>query len=76
MPEKPAQQETEKAEDPPKTPLAVESAKLFKLATDLKAEVDKTDKDTLSLSVIRRAGEIERLAHSVKEKAKLATHGS
>ena len=41
------------------------------MATDLKAEVDKTTKDTLSLSVIRKADEIEKLAHSVKEKMKL-----
>jgi hypothetical protein len=48
-----------------------DSAKLLKLATDLKAEVDKTTKDTLSLGVIRKADEIEKLAHSVKEKMKL-----
>jgi hypothetical protein len=49
-----------------------DSEKLLKLATSLKAEVDKTNQDTLSLSVIRQAGEIERLAHSVREKAKLS----
>ena len=54
-----------------KKQIADDSAKLLKLATDLKAEVDKTTKDTLSLSVIRKADEIERLAHSVKEKMKL-----
>jgi hypothetical protein len=48
-----------------------DSAKLLKLAVDLKAEVDKTAKDTLSLSVIRKADEIEKLAHDVKEKMKL-----
>lgn len=48
-----------------------DSAKLLQLATDLKAEVDKTTKDTLSLAVIRKADEIERLAHNVKEKMKL-----
>ena len=48
-----------------------DSAKLLKLATDLKAEVDKTSKDTLSLGVIRKAEEIEKLAHNVKEKMKL-----
>jgi len=51
--------------------IADDSAKLVKLATDLKAEVDKTSKDTLSLNVIRKADEIERLAHNVKEKMKL-----
>jgi hypothetical protein len=48
-----------------------DSARLLKLASDLKAEVDKTSKDTLSLGVIRKAEEIERLAHNVKEKMKL-----
>jgi hypothetical protein len=42
----------------------------------LKAEVEKTDKDTLSLNVIRKADEIERLARSVKEKMKLTVGGS
>lgn len=51
--------------------LAAKSAELLKLATELKAEVDKTTKDTLSLTVIRKAGEIEKLAHDIKEKMKL-----
>lgn len=48
-----------------------DSARLLKLASDLKAEVDKTSKDTLSIGVIRKADEIEKLAHTVKEKMKL-----
>lgn len=48
-----------------------DSARLLKLATDLKAEVQKTNKDTLSLAVIRKAEEIEKLARDVKEKMKL-----
>lgn len=59
-----------------KKQIADDSAKLLKLAADLKAEVDKTTKDTLSLNVIRKADEIERLAHSVKEKMKLSVGGS
>jgi hypothetical protein len=55
----------------PKKQLTDESAQLLKLANELKAEVDKTDKDTLSISVIRKADEIERLARVVKEKMKL-----
>jgi len=51
---------------------ADESALLLKLATDLKAEVDKTNKDTLSLNVIRRADLVEKLAHDMKEKMKLS----
>jgi hypothetical protein len=50
--------------------IAADSAELLKMATDLKAEVDKTDKDTLSMNVIRKAGAIEKLAHDVKEKMK------
>jgi hypothetical protein len=53
-----------------KTQIADDTAKLLKLATDLKTEVDKTDKDTLSVNVIRKADEIEKLAHSVREKTK------
>ncbi len=56
--------------------IADDSAKLLKLATDLKAEVDKTSKDTLSLGVIRKAEEIEKLAHNVKEKMKLTMGGN
>jgi hypothetical protein len=56
--------------------IADDSARLLKLATDLKAEVDKTTKDTLSLNVIRKADEIEKLAHGVKEKMKLTMGGN
>lgn len=54
-----------------KRQISEDSAKLLKLATDLKTEVDKTSKDMLSIGIIRRADEIERLAHGVKEKMKL-----
>jgi hypothetical protein len=50
--------------------IAEDSAQLLKMATDLKAEVDKTNKDTLSVSVVRKAGAIERLAHDVRGKMK------
>jgi len=53
-----------------------DSAKLLKLASDLKIEIDKTSKDTLSLDVIRKADEIERLAKGVKEKMKLSMAGA
>ena len=44
--------------------------KLLKLSTELKAYVDKSSKDTLSLDVVKKAEEIEKLAKSVKEKMK------
>jgi len=59
-----------------KRQIADDSAHLLKLASDLKTEVDKTSKDTLSLGVIRKAEEIEKLAHTVKEKMKLTMNGN
>lgn len=50
--------------------LVSDSDKLLALATQLHEEVGKTDKNILSVDVIRRADEIERLAHSVKERMK------
>jgi hypothetical protein len=44
--------------------------KLLKLSLELKESVDKSDENVLSLDVIKRAEEIEKLAHSVKEKMK------
>jgi len=45
--------------------------KLFELATDLKAEVEKTDSSkVLSLVLIRKAEEIEKLAKDIKVRAK------
>jgi len=43
---------------------------LLKLATQLKQYVDKSNENTLSLDVVKKAEEIEKLAHSVKEKMK------
>lgn len=40
---------------------------LLKMASDLKAEVDKTNQDILSVAVVRKADEIETLAHRMKE---------
>jgi hypothetical protein len=40
------------------------------LANQLHSDVAKSDKDILSLDVIRRADEIEKLAHAVKEHMK------
>jgi hypothetical protein len=54
--------------------IADDSAKILELATELKKEVDKTDKDTLSLNVIRKAEMIEKLAKGVREKMKLTNN--
>ena len=44
--------------------------KLFQLATELKAAVDKTNENLLSIDVVRKADEVEKLAKKVKEKMK------
>jgi hypothetical protein len=54
--------------DPQKKQIYEDGANLLKLASVLKAEVDKTTPDTLSLAVIRRADEIEKLAHKMRTK--------
>jgi hypothetical protein len=44
--------------------------KLLRLSVELKESVDKSDENVLSLDVIKKAEEIEKLAKSVKEKMK------
>ena len=44
--------------------------RLLKLSVELKQSVDKSDENVLSLDVIKKAEEIEKLARSVKEKMK------
>jgi hypothetical protein len=47
-----------------------ETDKLFHLATELKEAVDKSNENLLSLDVVRKADEVEKLAKKVKEKMK------
>jgi hypothetical protein len=45
--------------------------RLYALATELKAEVDKTDSSkVLNLTVVKKAEEIEKLAHDIKSRSK------
>ncbi len=66
----------EAANEERKRQIADDTSKLLELATQLKAEVDKTSKDTLSINVIKKAESIEKLAHGVKEKMKLTVGAS
>jgi hypothetical protein len=50
--------------------LKVDTDKLVALSTALKEQVDSTNKDVLSLDMLKKAEEIEKLAHSVKERIK------
>jgi len=53
-----------------KDQIAADSAKLQQLAAELKTEMDKSTKDTLSLTVVKKAEEIEKLAHKVRDEMK------
>lgn len=50
--------------------LKTDTDKLLKLSIELKAYVDKSDENVLSLDVIKKAEQIEKLAKSVKDKMK------
>jgi hypothetical protein len=50
--------------------LKADADKLLKLAVELKAYVEKSNENVLSLDVIKKAEEIEKLAHTVKDKMK------
>ena len=62
--------DTSKPTTPQQKQLADDTAKLLTLANELKAELDKSNKDTLSLSVIKKAGQVEKLAHKVRDEVK------
>jgi len=47
-----------------------DTEKLLKLSTELKEYVEMSNENVLSLDVIKKAEEIEKLAHSVKTKMK------
>jgi hypothetical protein len=48
--------------------LKADTDKLVQLAGELKQDVDKSTENVLSLEVLKKAEEIEKLAHSVKDK--------
>ncbi len=50
--------------------LKADTDRLLQLATELKQSVDKSNENTLSIDVIKKAEQVEKLAHQVKEKMK------
>jgi hypothetical protein len=50
--------------------LKEDTDKLLELATELKKHVDNSNENLLSMEVVRKAEEIERLAKKVKDKMK------
>ena len=57
-----------KANEQRQADLKRDTEKLLKLSTELKEYVDKTNENVLSMDVIKKAEEIEKLAHNVKVK--------
>lgn len=76
--QKPSEAEQKRTEpSKPMTPaearqaqLLADTQKLYQLTQELKAEVGKSNKDTLSIAVIKKADEVEKLAKSLKERMK------
>jgi hypothetical protein len=50
--------------------LVEDTDKLLALTTALKEQVDESNKDVLSLDMVKKAEQIEKLARSVKERIK------
>lgn len=50
--------------------IVADTARLLKLAQQLNVDVSKSNKDTLSLAVVKEANEIEKLAKTIKDKMK------
>ena len=67
-PEKVQKEMEKKANLQRQADLKRDTEKLLKLSTELKAYVDKSNENVMSLDVIKKAEEIEKLAHSVKMK--------
>jgi hypothetical protein len=57
-----------KANEQRQAELKRDTERLLKLSTELKEYVDKSNEHILSVDVIKKADEIEKLAHSVKTK--------
>jgi hypothetical protein len=70
MPSRIQKEMEKKANEQRQADLKRDAEKLLKLSTELKEYVDKSNQNLLSLDVIKKAEEIEKLAHSVKTKMK------
>lgn len=68
-----ARDAAKKANEDRQKALKNDTDKLVKLTAELKDYVDKSNENVLSLDVVKKAEEIEKLAHSVKEKMKGST---
>jgi hypothetical protein len=53
--------------NPRQAQILADTRKLLKLSQELQAEVARSSKDTLSLTVIKKAEEVEKLARTLRE---------
>lgn len=70
IPSREKQEMEKKANEQRHADLKRDTDKLLQLSTELKEYVDKSNENILSIDVVRKAEEIEKLAHSVKVKMK------
>lgn len=54
--------------------ICADSDKLLKMATDLKDDLDKTSKDTLSIETIHKIDAIQKLTKDMKDKLRLRSN--
>jgi hypothetical protein len=70
VPSKIAEEQAKSRNSERQKKLEDDTAKLLSLATELKEQVDKTNKNIMSVDVIKKAEEIEKLAKDVKDRMK------
>jgi hypothetical protein len=56
--------------------LVADTNKLLKLARELADEVDHTNPDTFTPAQLRKVADIEKLAHSIKDKMSTSVRGT
>jgi hypothetical protein len=56
--------------------LVAETNKLLSLAQELHSEIDRTKPDALTPTQLRKIADIEKLAHSIKEKMSTSVRGA
>ena len=56
--------------DPVERQLQIDTAHLLQLTEELKAELDKAGKNTLSIAALRKVDEVQKLAKDLKERMK------
>lgn len=56
--------------------MVADTDKLLKLVSELNAEISSTNADSLTAGQLRKIAEIEKLAHSVKDKMRMSVWGA